>query len=79
MDEDEITWADPPPDRRGQQPSQRQRFVATLQKNPGRWAQYEPGHQHSSSLATAFKALGCEATTRKRDDGGYDVYVRWPE
>jgi hypothetical protein len=75
---EEIAWCDPPAvtseGRRGAAAP----FKAALQARPGEWAQYRPGYPHSASTASNFRVGGYEATVRKRAEGGYDVWVRWP-
>lgn len=75
-----VNWQDPPPTKAGRSASKHRRdLIAELKKHPGRWALGEERAARSSGVSN-WKKLGCEATSRTRDDGeGYDIYVRWPE
>lgn len=77
----ELTWQDPPPQRRGRtKGTHGTRWTSILeqcQARPGQWACV--GTQKSNNSQYALKNLGLEATTRKNADGSHDLYVRWPE
>lgn len=75
----EMIWKEPPP----AVSSEKAPVLAELQKNPGRWALVQTRYK-SSSGATAWRKLGCEAAHRRVEsaDGksmDYDIYARWPE
>lgn len=77
---DDIKWVDLPPSSVAQhRMGSRKKFVNALRARPGEWAQYQPGHPHSSAVTSAFKRdfPGVEATARHRSDGAWDVYARW--
>lgn len=75
---EDITWQDPPPvaGKMGQYG----RIKAILQacrENPGRWALAGTYAQSGTNVAR-LKLQGFEATGRRREDGRFDVYVRFP-
>lgn len=76
-----IKWQEPPEEKPGgcrTESRKRDAVVAQLKEHPGRWALVQPGVKGSSPM-TGWKKRGCEATSRKRDDGLTDIYARWPE
>jgi hypothetical protein len=85
MSAPEIVWEDPSPAANGHGPGGVgvwQAFVAELRKHPGKWAVAYPDAEYGakcSPLGSRLRKLGCEATQRKRADGTYTLYARWPE
>lgn len=76
-----IQWEEPPPSRQGQgkkSSSWRTSIIEELQKNPGKWALVHED-VNSSGMAGPWRNAGCEAKTRKQDDGTFSIYARWPE
>lgn len=73
---DPFEWKEPPMDNRGR-PSIRRSIIDRLQTKPGQWALV--AIRKDPSFSTPLKSNGCETTTRKRADGQYDIYARWPE
>jgi hypothetical protein len=70
----EIVWQDPP-SRGGKGYEQ---IIEALKQNPGKWALVNPKWKTSAAPA-AFRQHGCEATTRKNDDGKtWSFYARSP-
>lgn len=73
----DIIWGDPPTTQSTGRRGVVQRFVEQLSQRPGEWAKYP--HVVHQSAVTHNKARfpGTEWTSRKRDDGRYDLYARW--
>jgi hypothetical protein len=70
----EIVWQDPP--SRGGKGYEL--VIEALKQNPGKWALINPKWKTSAAPA-AFRQNGCEATTRKNDDGKtWSFYARSP-
>lgn len=70
----EIEWKEPPPAKTGSAASRRIRNIcAELDAHPGQWALV--GRYAAPSMATSWRKLGYESTSRKVD-GGFDIYVR---
>lgn len=76
-----IKWKEPPENKAGTGRAasrERAQIVAQLKDNPGQWALVQEAAKNSSAISN-WKNRGCEATSRKRDDGLTDIYARWPE
>lgn len=72
-----MKWQEPPAGAKGRQTAKKP-IVRELQEHPGRWALVE--ERTRSSAVSAWKKQGCEAVSRKREDGeGADIYARWPD
>ncbi len=77
---DDIAWVAAPPAKGDRRPvGRRRRFVTALQDRPGEWGQYLPGVPHNPTAASTLKRdyPGVETTSRRRPDGGTDIYARW--
>ena len=74
-----LEWKSPPTKKPGRRPSAALDDIATkLKGRPGEWALVV--HSAKSPNATAvFKTRGCETRSVIRDNGGFDIYARWPE
>lgn len=73
----DIIWKDPPPPNRGGTVlGKTAKFVAALRANPGRWALYRSA-KTCGTVVYRRQYPGTEWTTRRREDGRYDVYARW--
>ena len=76
MSDELFRWGDPPPDKRRNTPTAE--FVEALKQRPGQWAQYRPGHPHSSGTPQWLRRQhGVQVTTRSRGDDRLDVWARW--
>jgi hypothetical protein len=75
---DELTWQDPPPDRRRQGSAYIDAIAEQLKSNPGKWALIRTVKSTGSSSST-FRKRGLEVTLRRRPDLQFDLYARWPE
>ena len=75
---DWVLWRDPPPDGRSVRPGGNRghvtRLIERLQAEPGRWAQYRPGHNHPSSTATNLQRKGLQTRLAQRVSGKWDIY-----
>lgn len=81
MSDNDIVWQDPPARLgRGYAPWVKE-TIAELQQHPGKWALVRHYEQYGSAnpKRAELKALGCESTVRRADDGGADIYACWPE
>ena len=81
MEENIVTWGEPPASKKGRRalsPLRRQQFEA-LKSRPGQWAIVDNGPNQGpmASVASVFKRRGFEAITRKNDAGTTDVWARW--
>ena len=81
MEENIVTWGEPPASRqsgRGLSPLRLQQFEA-LKSRPGQWVIVDNGPNQGpmASVASVFKRRGFEAITRKNDAGTTDVWARW--
>ena len=79
----DIIWKEPPPAPRGRAKGPRNTgkghdFAQTLKQHPGRWAYYG-AHKAARTASNLELTYGLEATVRKREDGAWDVYARYPE
>ena len=76
---DTLEWRSPPTRVRGRRPSAALDDIVTkLKSRPAEWALVV--HAAKSSNTTAvFRRRGCEVRSHIRDDGGFDIYARWPE
>lgn len=79
-----LEWQDPPASSRGRLGSRiLDEHVAQLQAHPGRWALVRRGV--APGTADAYKARGCEVTSRTVQTPGegekrrVDLWARWPE
>ena len=70
-----FTWVDPPPMRVGQGRRSPDARRVAMDANPGKWLLYRAAVKHPSGTQY-LKKLGYEATTRKREDGFFDLYAR---
>lgn len=73
----DIVWQDPPAGTGSTGRRKWAPLIAACKERPGKWALV--GDFSSASSTDAFRKLGVETTTRRRDDGRVDLYVRWPE
>lgn len=77
-----LKWVTPPGRTTGQQAA-RAHIAEELKQQPGMWALVET--DVAASTRKSWQRLGCEATTRRRVEGGgstaftHDVYARWPK
>lgn len=71
--DDGFVWEDPPAPNFTGRPSGRR---DAMRANPGRWMLFGV---YASQGGTAIRRAGFEVATRKREDGRFDVYARWPE
>jgi hypothetical protein len=73
----DLNWQEPPPVTRGNR-TKWSVLAEQLREHPGRWALVAT--RPSDALATYLRRRrGLEATCRKREDGQWDVYARWPK
>ena len=81
MEENIVTWGEPPVSKKGRRalsPLRLQQFEA-LKSRPGQWAIVDNGPNQGPmvSVTSVFKRRGFEAITRKNEAGSTDVWARW--
>lgn len=81
-----VIWKDPPPKwdekpkaNTGTGRGRHAAYVRQLQSEPMRWAYF--GVAPNATIGTHFTRHypGVQYTSRKRDDGQFDIYLRWIE
>ena len=81
-----VEWVDQPPPMlpkgtRSLNAGQTTRWVVlaagALMTRPGEWGCLTHKPFQIGSALRIFRSLGCESTTRQRDDGRVDVYARY--
>lgn len=80
----DVTWNEPPAQARGPHDgfatkrTSMKRVISEMQTNPGRWLQWRTpvSRPYLYRLAQTF-ADGYEIKTVNRDDGKFDVWIRW--
>lgn len=73
-----FEWEDPPPRTTGVGNPAVAEAIEKLKRNPGQWARVRDGMKDTGGTSTWIKR-GCQAATRKREDGTFSVWARWPE
>lgn len=75
----DIVWQDPPitSAARSRTP-EIDDFVNALKARPGVWALWHRPVGYASAGTEWRRSSGVETACRRRPDGKYDLYVRWP-
>lgn len=82
MTTSDIVWEDPPDPGRRRTSRDWAAIEAELRAHPGKWAlvwENVKSAGHAGHRRTMFRTMGFDVRSAKRDDGLFNVYVRWPE
>lgn len=73
-----LTWTDPPPRRRGLPSDEEVKgLVNALKSNVGNWALVKKTTRRPQT--DCWRDLGVEAEGRKLTNGGWGLFLRWPD
>lgn len=71
-----LRWEDPPPCKRVS--AETGALVAELKAHPGQWAVIREGAKSVSSIREALRKHGCDASSRRHEDGSFTLWAQWP-
>jgi hypothetical protein len=76
---DQFEWREPPPKclPLRQVHDETREVIEALKARPGEWAHM--GDFPSNHAKANLRRYGVQMASRRRRDGRYDVWVRWPE